>query len=74
MADLIGRDVFPALKFLNLGRNPHITDLGVLALAEALTTQRCLRTLGLENVGLGDEVLAHWPLSLSKAAWSSWSY
>jgi hypothetical protein len=56
-ADHIGRGVFSALKILDVGENPNISDVGVLALAEALinSTQTFLTALSLENVGMGDE-------------------
>ena len=57
LADLLSRGVFPALEYLDLERNPNISDVGVVAPAEALmkSTQTCLKTLGLENVEMGDE-------------------
>jgi len=57
LADLFSRGVFPALKCLDLEGNPNISDVGVMALAEALlkSTQTCLKTLGLKNVEMGDE-------------------
>ena len=55
LADLLSRGVFPALECLKLPGNPNITDLGVVALAEALmnSTQTFMTILDLENVGRG---------------------
>jgi hypothetical protein len=57
LADLLSRGVFPALKILDLGKNPNIMDVGVGALTEALLkpTQTFLKELRLTNVGMGEE-------------------
>lgn len=57
MANLLSRDALPALKELYLPTNPNITDMGIVALAEALVqpTQTLLTHLNLSFVGLRDE-------------------
>lgn len=56
LTDLLSRGVFPALECLDLRKNPNITDVGVLALAEALLKSRpvCLEALDLKDVGMRD--------------------
>ena len=57
LADHLGRDAFPALKELRITNSPRITDVGVVALAEALRkpTQTMLTHLDLINVGMADD-------------------
>ena len=59
LADLLGRDIFPALNELCFRGNPDISDEGVMALTKALSkaTQTFERRLDLTDVGLGDEGL-----------------
>lgn len=73
LADLLSRGIFPALKFLNLGQNPNISDVGILALSEGLlkSTQTCLETLFLNHVGLGDEGIAALASLVEQGVWSS---
>lgn len=60
LADLLCRDIFPALRKLCFSGNPDITDVGVVALAIALqeTTQTYLMFLNLDDVGMGDGGIA----------------
>lgn len=60
LADGLSRDAFPALQILYFHGNPDITDVGVVALAEALskTTQTFLTDFQLHDVGMGDEGIA----------------
>lgn len=57
LADLIGRGVVPVLEMLDIGVNPNITDVGVLAPAEAMlkSTQMHFVILSLYDVVMGDE-------------------
>jgi HEAT repeat protein len=57
LADVLSQGCFPALQFFYLYKNPNLTDVGVVALAEALskTTQTFLTNLNLSDVGMGDE-------------------
>jgi len=60
LTDLFCRGLFPAMECLDLGGNPNISDLGIMALAEALSksSPACLGSLVLDNVGMGDEGIA----------------
>jgi Ran GTPase-activating protein (RanGAP) involved in mRNA processing and transport len=57
LAAVLSQGCFPALQKLFLSKNPNLTDVGVVALAEALskTTQTFLTNLNLSDVGMGDE-------------------
>ncbi len=56
LADHLGRDAFPRLKELRFIENTRITDVGVVALAEALLKPKQTMLTGLElgGVGMGD--------------------
>ena len=60
LTDLFSRGFFPAMECLDLGENPNITDVGIVALAEALlkSTPTRLGSLVLDGVGMGDEGIA----------------
>lgn len=60
LVDLLCKDAFSASKKLCVPRNPDITDVGVVALADALgqATQTCSTHLDLESVNMGDEGIA----------------
>lgn len=56
-ADLLAQDGFPALKSLNFSFNRGVTDVGVVALANALSsaTRTFLIHLSLASMKIGDE-------------------
>lgn len=60
LADFLCRGAFPSLKGLKLPANSSITDVGVVALAEALLTapQSMSRNLDLHSVRMGDKGIA----------------
>jgi hypothetical protein len=60
LTDLVSRGLFPAMECLDLGENPNITDVGIVALAEALLKSAPTRlgSLVLDGVGMGDEGIA----------------
>lgn len=60
VVDLISRSAFSALQQISLIGNPNITDVGIMAFAEALlkSTQTRLEVLGLCDVGMGEEGIA----------------
>lgn len=60
LANLLGRDAFPALKSWLIDRNPEITDVGIVALAEGLlkAKETFLEDLDLSDVGMGDGSIA----------------
>lgn len=60
LANLLCRDAFPALKALFFDRDPGVTDVGVVALGEALLKAKgtFLEDLDLVRVGMSDEGIA----------------
>jgi len=56
LADVIGRNIFPALEMLLLYDNPRVSDEGAIVLAEALgnASRPFLRILDLVNIGMCD--------------------
>jgi hypothetical protein len=60
LADVIGREVFPALQGMGLYHNPKVSDEGLIVLAEAMgnTSRSFLRKLVIVNIGMSDRGMA----------------
>jgi len=60
LADVIGREVLPALQGMSLYHNPKVSDEGLIVLAEAMgnTSRSFLRKLVIVNIGMSDRGMA----------------
>jgi len=75
LADHLGRDAFPTLKYLRISNSPSITDVGVVALADALLKgpQTIITNVYLIIVGMADDGMTALVPSSRKVATSSCS-